>query len=241
MLGINLGTILHVESGTIVSVAVTHSGVEPPTLVLSAFEQIFSDGRWASFDPNDGSFIIEGATAEIDLYEDISATGAVETVLTKGDVSLSFAGDMAGFDAVRLSFSDGSVLRVADAGGERIDILYNTRLSAGDDAGSVGPGRADNRLIGLGGDDSLFGGHGDDRISGGAGNDRLSGRDGDDRLDGGAGPDLLDGGRGDDQLSGGAGSDHLSGGRGDDTLAGGAGHDMLRGGGCLCVWLGQRP
>lgn len=229
-LGTNSGTILHVESGTVVSVAVTHSGVEPSALVLSAFEQIFTDGHWASFDPTDDSFTIAGSAAEVDLHEDTSVAGAVETVLTKGDVSLSFAGDMAGFDAARLSFSDGSVLRVADAGGERIDILYDTRLGAGNETGQTGPQEADNRLIGLGGNDGLFGGHGDDRISGSGGNDRLAGRDGDDRLEGGNGHDVLDGGRGRDHLSGGTGSDQLSGGRGDDMLKGGAGHDLLDGG-----------
>ncbi|NVK95811.1 serine hydrolase [Ruegeria pomeroyi] len=229
-LGTNSGTILHVESGTIVSVAVTHSGVEPSTLVLTAFELIFSDGHWASFDPTDDSFTIEGSAAEVDLYQDTSATGAVETVLTKGDVSLSFAGDMAGFDEAQLSFSDGSVLRVADAGGEWIDILHDTRLGDGGETVQAGPQDADNRLIGLGGNDGLFGAYGDDRISGGGGNDRLGGRDGDDALEGGDGHDVLDGGRGDDQLSGGAGSDQLNGGRGDDTLEGGAGHDLLDGG-----------
>ncbi|MBI5163691.1 MAG: M10 family metallopeptidase C-terminal domain-containing protein [Magnetospirillum sp.] len=97
----------------------------------------------------------------------------------------------------------------------------------------------DDRIFGLGGDDTiegrngsdrLFGNNGDDTISGGNGADSLFGGNGTDVLDGGNGPDRLDGGNGGDILSGGNGADALIGGNGNDMLTGGAGADVLLGG-----------
>ncbi|WP_280518221.1 cadherin domain-containing protein [Pseudoxanthomonas helianthi] len=95
-----------------------------------------------------------------------------------------------------------------------------------------------NRLIGLGGndtldgrggDDVLVGGAGDDVLYGGDGADALSGDEGIDRLEGGTGNDLLSGGSEDDTLLGDAGDDQLTGDDGNDTLYGGAGKDTLGG------------
>jgi Ca2+-binding RTX toxin-like protein len=102
-----------------------------------------------------------------------------------------------------------------------------------------------NRIFGLGGDDTISGYGGSDTLYGGDGNDILygsainfSGYAADDYLDGGAGDDVLYGsGNGNDVLIGGAGSDVLFGDNGvlykftwsRDTLDGGAGDDVLDG------------
>ncbi|RTZ65716.1 MAG: hypothetical protein DSZ29_03910 [Aquificaceae bacterium] len=89
------------------------------------------------------------------------------------------------------------------------------------------PSQSGSDIKGTEGDDTLKGGYNNDRIFGLGGNDSLKGRQGDDFLDGGAGNDKLYGGRGDDILSGGKGNDYLSGGSGNNQLFGGAGDDVL--------------
>ena len=82
-----------------------------------------------------------------------------------------------------------------------------------------------NKMFGLGGDDSMTGEFGDDTLDGGIGNDSLSGNTDNDSLTGGNGNDLLLGENGNDNLSGGGGNDTLWGATGSDTMAGGAGND----------------
>ena len=99
---------------------------------------------------------------------------------------------------------------------------------------------ADNKLEGLGGNDSLGGGDGNDLLDGGSGNDQLRGDAGNDTILGGDGNDYITGGSGDDSLVGGDGIDTAdyyysdtsagivvnlatgtaSGGGGNDTLSG---------------------
>lgn len=219
-LGTNTATFIHVESGTIFSIAATHSSAEPVDLLISAFSAVFDDDAWASFDPSDESFTIEGTAADITLSEDEDVSGAAETVLELDGASLTFDGGIADLDTGRFSFADDSILWIGDQGGDHVDILRHPAHAA----------QSDNQLIGLDGNDHLRGGHGDDRIDGGAGRDHLRGRGGDDTIDGGEGNDILNGDQGNDDLSGGAGRDHLRGGSGDDVLSGGDGTDMLRGG-----------
>ncbi|MCV3270700.1 serine hydrolase [Roseobacter sinensis] len=237
-LGTNSGTFVHVDSGTIVTVAVSHSGAEPVDLLAAAFAAIFDDDNWASFDPDAGSFEIAASAAEVTLSEGIDVRGNAETKLSLDGVSLSLDGALAEFDADRFSFEDGSVLRIGSGRGDHIDILR----------AAPGAVDADNQLLGLQGNDHLRGGFGDDWIGGGGGRDYLRGRAGDDTLDGGAGSDrmygdygnddlrggegadLLRGGHGADRLDGGADRDRLFGDKGDDALSGGSGDDMLYGG-----------
>ena len=61
-------------------------------------------------------------------------------------------------------------------------------------------------------------------------NNKLSGLGGEDTLDGAAGSDTLDGGIGDDNLFGGGDNDTLIGGTGDDVLDGEGGDDSMIGG-----------
>ncbi|WP_299692076.1 serine hydrolase [uncultured Tateyamaria sp.] len=219
-LGTNTATFLHVESGTIFSIAATHSGAEPIDLLVRAIAAVTGDDAWASFDPTADNISIAGTAADIDVSEGVDTVGGCKTVLEVDDVSLSFGGRLGDLDTGRFSFSDGSVLWVGSAGADRFDVLRRTPDAA----------HSDNQLIGLDGNDLLRGGHGDDRLVGGAGRDHLVGRAGDDRLDGGQGRDTLRGDHGDDALNGGAGRDRLLGGNGDDMLSGGSGADVLRAG-----------
>jgi len=237
-LGTNSSTYLHVESGTIITVVATQSDTSPENLALAAFDAIFNDASWASFDPQADSFDIAATAAEIDLIDGVGVDGEAQTEFTLGQATLTFEGGLDVLDAERFSFDDGSVLWLGGPGRDSFDVLKDARDAA----------NADNQLLGLDSNDRLSGGHGDDVLRGGDGNDRLRGRDGDDQLDGGAGRDHLRGGSGNDMLSGGdgrdilrggqgsdvldggSGSDWLNGGRGDDTIEGGAGHDLLRGG-----------
>lgn len=106
--------------------------------------------------------------------------------------------------------------------------------SAGDSI--IGYDQASNRMVGLGGDDTLTGGAladlldggiGNDTFRGKAGNDALFGGDGNDRLDGGTGNNLLDGGSGNDTLNGDDGNELFIGGAGDDIIDTGRGADVI--------------
>lgn len=219
-LGTNTSTYLHVESGTIVTVVATHSDTSPESLALSAFETIFNDSAWASFDPHADSFDITGTAAEIDLTEGVGVDGEAQTDFALGQATLTFEGGLDALDGGRFNFDDGSILWLGEDGRDSFDVMNDARDAA----------NADNQLLGLDGNDRLSGGHGNDVLRGGDGNDRLRGRDGDDQLEGGAGRDHLIGGSGNDMLSGGDGRDNLRGGQGDDALDGGDCRDFLRGG-----------
>lgn len=219
-LGTNTATFLHVESGTVFSIATNRSNTEPTDLLLAAFSTIYNDDSWATFDPSDESFTIAGTAAEISLTEDEDALGGPETVLELHNASLTFAGRLDDLDTGRFTFSDGSTLSIGTDGRDFIDVLRQTPDAA----------HSDNQLIGGGGNDHLRGGHGDDKIDGGDGRDFIRGRDGDDRISGGDGNDFLRGDLGDDTIHGGDGRDHVRGGQGDDWLFGGDGDDMIRGG-----------
>ncbi|MEM1078888.1 MAG: serine hydrolase [Pseudomonadota bacterium] len=219
-LGTNTATFLHVDSGTVFTIAASHSNADPVDLLLDAFAAVYDDDAWAQFDPDADSFTIAGTAAEIALTELEDPSGGVETVLELDGVSLTFEGGLAELDAGRFTFTDGGTLWIGETGQDRFDVLRQ----------APGFAHGDNHLLGLDGNDHLRGGHGNDRIDGGEGRDHLRGRGGDDQLSGGAGNDILSGGGGHDRLSGGSGRDHLRGGDGDDILSGGDGTDMLRGG-----------
>lgn len=101
-------------------------------------------------------------------------------------------------------------------------VTLATRLSTGNIAGVWDLVLSRNDRIA--GDDLIAF---DDRLIGLGGNDTLSGHGGDDRLDGGAGRDTLLGGAGEDLLTGGAGADRLDGGTARDILRGGGGADSF--------------
>jgi Ca2+-binding RTX toxin-like protein len=86
-----------------------------------------------------------------------------------------------------------------------------------------------NRLVGLGGNDSLVGGDSVDIILGGDGSDTIAGLEARDFLYGDAGNDYISGGQGDDILRGGVGNDTIFGNEFYDVLLGEAGDDLLSG------------
>ncbi|WP_107495804.1 serine hydrolase [Thalassobius sp. I31.1] len=212
-------TLVHVESGTIVSVAGSHFEANPEDVVLEIFEAVLTDAGWMSFDITADEIEVMGTAADLDVTE-IETPDGPTTEISVGSVSISLDQPMSEIDTGQFTFSDGSTLFIADDAGDSFNVLQDAWAAR----------TSDNHLIGQDGNDVLRGGHGGDRIDGGDGNDVLIGRRGDDQIDGGAGNDVLRGGRGDDQLSGGDGNDVIRGGRGDDDLKGGAGNDILNGG-----------
>jgi len=112
--------------------------------------------------------------------------------------------------------------------GDVASLYLATLATAGADA--IGGSWAGERVIGLGGNDTLNGHDGDDTLDGGDGADWLSGDYGKDLLLGGADADTLLGQHGNDVLDGGAGDDLMRGGGGDDTylFARGGGQDVVR-------------
>ena len=219
-LGTNSASFLHVESGTIVSVALSHSQADPVDLFVAAFAAIFDDTHWASFDADANSFEIAGSATDVSLDEGVDVTGAAKTTLTLDGASRTFKGGIKALDTARFTFEDGATLWI-DAGDQnRFDVLRKVADAP----------YAAHHLLGLDGADHLRGGRGHDRIDGGPGRDHLFGRAGNDALAGGDGHDVLHGGRGQDRLLGGTGRDHLRGNQGDDTIDGGRGNDFMSGG-----------
>ncbi|MEJ5169259.1 MAG: calcium-binding protein, partial [Arcobacteraceae bacterium] len=96
------------------------------------------------------------------------------------------------------------------------------------------------KVIGTGGDDSLYGSSYANIFVGGAGNDYIDGREGADTIYGTSGNNKLFGSAGDDTVYGGTGNDTLSGGAdndildgtlgGNNTYIGGTGNDTITGG-----------
>ena len=147
-----------------------------------------------------------------------------------------------------ISFSDLSIVDMADGSGARIDHaaldgsielrgIAASQLTAANFAlpdGTTTSISIDGTAIGADGNVAegsfLVDGAGGNRIVGGGGGDHVLAGEGDDRVEGGGGDDALFGEEGDDSLAGGAGGDWLFGGEGDDALDGGAGDDRLFGG-----------
>lgn len=215
-LGTSTATFLHVETGRIISTAITMTNLEVSGAsgLSDALSLLSEDLAW-SHDIDIAPIEVQDVSAaELDITEasdsfSIAAQGA----------QLEIGASLANFDPSDMVFQDGSVLLTGSAG-------HNWLVLARDDAAFA----MDNQLIGLAGHDTLKAGSGNDKLIGGAGHDRLHGRGGDDSLDGGAGHDRLFGGSGDDTLDGGAGHDRLRGHKGDDMLDGAAGHDRMWGG-----------
>lgn len=173
--GTNSATYLDQVTGTIVSGAVTADDTSADYLVLSGQAGLATAPEWEPL-PDAGRLWVEGSAADLRVTQ--AEDGAVVLRLGPATLRLDGAEELA-----RLRFEDGSVLRIGDAGDDRL---------------SAGPRGGDSQLLGAGGDDVLKGGAGDDMLKGGTGDDLLSGGAGDDVLVGGPGRDLLRGGTGAD-------------------------------------------
>jgi Ca2+-binding RTX toxin-like protein len=86
------------------------------------------------------------------------------------------------------------------------------------------------RIVGGGGQDTIYGGDERDYILEGSGKDYVDAGAGNDTILVGHGNDTLLGGLGNDKIHGGAGHNMLDGGEGNDTLFALSGHDTLMGG-----------
>ncbi|MEM8553717.1 MAG: serine hydrolase [Pseudomonadota bacterium] len=215
-LGTSTATFLHVETGRIISTAVTMTNLEVSGAsgLSDTLSLLTDDPAWSQVTD---SSPIEGqgvSAADLDVTEtqdgfEIAADGAGLQINTQ----------LASIDEGDMLFEDGSVLRTGDLGHNRIV------LTQSDNAHGM-----DNQLMGLSGHDTLKAGSGNDKLLGGEGQDKLVGSRGHDALFGGKGSDRLFGGKGNDVLDGGAGHDRQFGGLGNDFLIGGFGDDMLKGG-----------
>ena len=128
------------------------------------------------------------------------------------------------FQVENFTFSDGVTW---DIKGLLANNIANTGTENSDTI--VGYNDGNNRIYGLGGNDTISGGNLNDWIDGGTGNDSIAGAAGNDQLLGGLGADVLTGEAGDDTLFGGEGGDTLSGNDQNDILNGGDGNDYLYG------------
>lgn len=150
--------------------------------------------------------LLEAMEARRLLSASINEDGVLVVHGTKEDDTIVFA----------LSAADAGKLDVTVNGSaHQFDVAAITGVHVvakrGDDLiqvdGTNGPVTLSMRMLGHGGNDSLYGGDGDDALVGGKGNDDLDGERGRDDLDGGHGLDELDGGKGRDRVRGGRGSD----------------------------------
>lgn len=185
------------------------------------------------------------ARAGMDFAElDVRGNGGGDEIVTEQVKARSFDYD------VRTGGGDGASAIVQIGAAKRrvsrrftIDILIiggdaGETLGIADQHTYTTPTQGIRRVLGGGGDDSIYGsrlpdvlvgGEGADVILGGAGGDVIGGNDGDDRLSGEKGNDRVHGQRGNDGLWGHDGDDTLVGGSGDDTLKGGDHLDRLYG------------
>lgn len=177
-LGTDSATYLHLESGRIISLAVTQSNLDIDATSGLLYSDLLAeqDPAWTS-GYIEGPIQIDGISAADPGFAAMDGT----TTFLTGDAAMTLGGRLRDFDSDDFQFSDGSRLLL---GGQDNDVL---RISRSDDTASTG----DNQLRGFGGDDHLSGGRGDDDLRRGAGNDVLQGRRGDDRLNGGNGADVF--------------------------------------------------
>ncbi len=162
--------------------------------------------------------------------------------LQLGAESVDFGAGLAALSqAGGITFTDGTVLYVGDAGANTKDFGIFSTVSgaffggAGNDTVTVGDGHFlvqmnagdDEVMTGGSSEDTIYGGQGNDTISLGSGPGTLTGHNfaqgnlGDDGLFGSVGPDTLLGGKGNDTISGGGGAaDFLNGNLGDDVING---------------------
>ncbi|MGD9865062.1 MAG: serine hydrolase, partial [Pseudodonghicola sp.] len=168
--GTQTATFLHMETGRIFSTALTQSDLPANALevVLSLAEFAAQDDGWTVSAAWDGALRVEGVSAaalEIGREDGAVIFGA-EGAEMRFDIALRHLG------TGDLSFTDGSILSLGTAAGDR-------GVIGRDSAAWL----ADNRMLGFTGADRLFGGAGDDRLEGHRGRDMLRGALGDDRLD----------------------------------------------------------
>ncbi|TAN67308.1 MAG: hypothetical protein EPN17_11395 [Methylobacter sp.] len=136
-----------------------------------------------------------------------------------------------------LNTTSSAVITITNDDADAVSVLfpedkrsYDFELPLTEQADSVDGSPLNEKLLGLGGDDTLSSKEGNDYLDGGANNDTLLGDSGDDYMLGGDGLDSIWGGDGQDSINGGNGNNQLYGETGNDLLVSGAGNDLLNGG-----------
>ncbi len=190
--GTDSATFLHVESGRIISTALTQSNLDASGAgaMIYAADLATNDEVWSAI--ASGPVLVEDASAA-DLG--FRADDGDVTIFAK-DASITLDGSLSELGSDAFQFADGSKLLI---GSQDADVI-----KAAESGATIG---ADNQLWGLGGNDRLVGRSGDDLVHGGRGKDIVIGRGGDDVLKGGGSKDTLNGGAGADLLTGGKGAD----------------------------------
>ena len=171
-LGTTSLTLVHMPTGTIISIALTHAN--QVSELSSLFEQVknnvLTNEAWSNSAIGDGPLEFGFSAADLGISEAPGSDGAPQVQLQMEGVSLFLDGPLAEFDTGRLTFSDGSVLFVAEHSADQFSVAQHAAEAMD----------ADNQLIGRGGNNLLIAGHGNDALSGGAGDDWLDGGKGHD-------------------------------------------------------------
>ena len=219
-------------------------------------------------DPEGDTLVITGTSTSTDGTVSINPDGTLTFVANPGfigDTEFSYTvedgngGSATGIVTVTVNppgtGPDGIVSGTPDD--DFIDVAYTGDPDGdrvdNDDAIITGDAPDDDRIVGGGGNDTVFAGVGDDLVDGGTGDDEIDGQDGNDTLTGGDGSDSIDGNGGDDEIdtSGGGSAplpdqgypgfyasdadplddlDTVEGGAGNDTIRTGDDADLLSGG-----------
>lgn len=165
-------TVVHMPTGTVISVALTHA--DQNQNLSSLFEQVknnvLSDEAWSNFESGDGPLEFAFTAADLGISEAPGSDATPQVQLDMDGVSLFLDGPLAELDTGNLTFSDGSILFVAEHSAAQFSVAQHAAEAMS----------ADNQLIGQSGNNLLIGGHGNDALSGGAGDDWLDGAGGHD-------------------------------------------------------------
>lgn len=162
--GTDTASYLQVDTGRIVSTAVTMADLEAGA-VISAMASLALVADTPAWSPEgaDDVLDVQGLSAAELLVDDLGDA----FTLSADDAQMLVEADLRDLDSENFAFADGSLLLLGSDQNDRLRVRNAT-----------GALDEDNQLLGLDGHDSLVGGRGDDRVVGGAGNDRMVGRAG---------------------------------------------------------------
>lgn len=165
-------TLVHMPTGTVVSVALTHAGdVENlSALVDKILPNGVADHAWSKLQIDEAALDFALTAAELGISERRGETASAEVIFEMDGVSFALDSALAEVDTGSLTFEDGSTVFVAEAAGSVFSISQDALAAL----------HAENHLIGRAGSDVLTGAFGNDMLNGGAGDDNLHGGGGHD-------------------------------------------------------------
>ena len=165
-------SMVHMPTGTVFSVALSLAGetANLSTLWQEITTNVLNSEAWSEFETGETPLDFAISAAELAVSEVSGPDGTAQVHLDMQGIAVVLDGTLADLETGDLTFLDGSILFVSENS--------NTQFSVAEHA--VDALRADNHLMGQGGNDLLTGGHGNDLLQGGAGNDRLDGASGHD-------------------------------------------------------------